>query len=262
MGSLAGFAAEMEREKASQRTHDAMARKAKSLHVTGNKVFGYDNVPIYGTEANPDGTRRRQHVVRKINSQQAKIVTRVFEMYASGFGLAGIAKALNDDRIPPPHGGNRGWCPTALRESFSVNSIEAKYLESNAGDSSRRNAKAAHATESEWLRLEAPEWDHHPAALGPGRSPQSSKPHPIPPGTRRTSARDPDGRRSAAPLPLSSSQNVSSAAAPSSRSSAGQRGVPERSTLAPITTNAAWQSAPTAWRSVRIFRLGHPACDE
>jgi DNA invertase Pin-like site-specific DNA recombinase len=33
MSSLAGFAAEMEREKASQRTHDAMLRKAKALYV-------------------------------------------------------------------------------------------------------------------------------------------------------------------------------------------------------------------------------------
>ncbi len=46
MLSLSNFAAEMEREKASQRTHDAMLRKAKALHVTGNKVYGYDNVHL------------------------------------------------------------------------------------------------------------------------------------------------------------------------------------------------------------------------
>jgi DNA invertase Pin-like site-specific DNA recombinase len=106
MLSLSNFAAEMEREKASQRTYDAMFRKAKALHVTGNKVFGYDNVPVYSSEANTDGTQRRQHVVRKISPEQSKIVVRIFELYASGFGLARIAKALNEDRIPPPHGGN------------------------------------------------------------------------------------------------------------------------------------------------------------
>jgi hypothetical protein len=46
MLSLTNFSAEMEREKASQRTYDAMFRKAKALHVTANKVFGYDNVPM------------------------------------------------------------------------------------------------------------------------------------------------------------------------------------------------------------------------
>ena len=34
MLSLTNFSAEMEREKASQRTYDAMFRKAKALHVT------------------------------------------------------------------------------------------------------------------------------------------------------------------------------------------------------------------------------------
>ena len=75
----------MEREKASQRTYDAMFRKAKVLHVTGNKVFGYDNVPVYGSETSIDGTRCCQHVVRRINGEQSKVVPRVFEMYASGF---------------------------------------------------------------------------------------------------------------------------------------------------------------------------------
>ena len=37
MLSLTNFSAEMEREKASQRTYDAMLRKAKALHVTGNR---------------------------------------------------------------------------------------------------------------------------------------------------------------------------------------------------------------------------------
>ena len=37
MLSLTNFAAEMEREKARQRTYDAMLRKAKALHVTGRQ---------------------------------------------------------------------------------------------------------------------------------------------------------------------------------------------------------------------------------
>ena len=37
MLSLTNFAAEMEREKARQRTYDAMLRKAKALHVTGGQ---------------------------------------------------------------------------------------------------------------------------------------------------------------------------------------------------------------------------------
>ena len=79
-------------------------------------VFGYDSVPVYNCDASADGTQRRQHVVRRINSEQAKVVVKIFDLFASGFGLARIAKALNEDRIPPPHGGNLGWCPTAFRD--------------------------------------------------------------------------------------------------------------------------------------------------
>ena len=158
MGSLTGFASEMEREKASQRTYDAMLRKAKSLHVTGNKVFGYDNVPIYGTETNDDGTRRRQHVVRKISADQAKVVVKIFEMFASGCGLARIAKALNEDRIPPPHGGTRGWCPTALRDILQRDLYHGVVLWNRTQavqiGGTRKQRKRP---ESEWLRLEAPE---------------------------------------------------------------------------------------------------------
>jgi hypothetical protein len=50
---LATFADELEREKARQRTYDAMQRKAKAGHVTGGRVFGYDNVEVLG----PDGSR-------------------------------------------------------------------------------------------------------------------------------------------------------------------------------------------------------------
>src|ERR1700730_7156416 len=37
-------AADLEREKARQRTYDAMVRKARASHVTGGRTFGYDNV--------------------------------------------------------------------------------------------------------------------------------------------------------------------------------------------------------------------------
>jgi DNA invertase Pin-like site-specific DNA recombinase len=46
MMSLTTFADELEREKARQRTADAMDRKARAGHVTGGKVFGYENVGL------------------------------------------------------------------------------------------------------------------------------------------------------------------------------------------------------------------------
>ena len=57
--SVAAFADELERERSRQRTYDAMSRKAQAGHVTGGRVFGYDNVRVDG------------HVERRINEAEA-----------------------------------------------------------------------------------------------------------------------------------------------------------------------------------------------
>ena len=56
MLSLTAFADELEREKARQRTYDAMQRKARAGQVTGGAVFGYRNREVVG------GDGRRSHV--------------------------------------------------------------------------------------------------------------------------------------------------------------------------------------------------------
>jgi DNA invertase Pin-like site-specific DNA recombinase len=63
MLSLTNFAAKMEREKARQRTYDAIRRKAERHHVAGGMVYGYDNVEILSAAPGPDGKPRREHVV-------------------------------------------------------------------------------------------------------------------------------------------------------------------------------------------------------
>ena len=49
--SVTAFADELEREKARQRTFDAMIRKARAGQVTGGRTFGYDNVEVMVTGA-------------------------------------------------------------------------------------------------------------------------------------------------------------------------------------------------------------------
>jgi len=56
MLSLTNFADEMEREKARQRTADAMVRKAKAGHVTGGRIFHVDRDRGAG---NVDGRSRQ-----------------------------------------------------------------------------------------------------------------------------------------------------------------------------------------------------------
>ena len=92
MLSLTAYADELEREKARQRTYDAMVRKAKAGHVTGGRVFGYDNVEILGP---PDdhGRQRRSHVERRINNGEAHCRPRDLHPLCARMGHAPDRKA-------------------------------------------------------------------------------------------------------------------------------------------------------------------------
>lgn len=107
------FAADLEREKARQRVHDAMLRKARAGHATGAACFGYTNVVI------TDAAGRRSHVERQINDIEAEVVRTIFTLCASGVGYTRIAKQLNARRAAAPRpkpGRVFGWAPTSVKE--------------------------------------------------------------------------------------------------------------------------------------------------
>jgi len=110
------FAAELERDKARQRTADALLTKARAGHVTGGRLFGYDNVDVRSAEGH------RERVERRINETEAQVVRSIFERYASGAGLRAIAHALNAEGAPAPkprrNGRLKGWAPSSVREAL------------------------------------------------------------------------------------------------------------------------------------------------
>ncbi len=110
MLALTNFASEMEREYATKRTYDAMLSKAKAGHVTGGKVYGYDNQEV----KSPDG--HRLHVLRVVNQTDAAMVRQIYDMYAGGLGIGRIAKRLNAEGVPAARQSPRGWAPSAVRE--------------------------------------------------------------------------------------------------------------------------------------------------
>lgn len=79
--SVSNFAAELERAKASQRTRDALQRKAQRGYVAGGAVYGYRNVPVLGEGGH------RSHVLREIREDEAAAVRRIFSMAAQNVGL-------------------------------------------------------------------------------------------------------------------------------------------------------------------------------
>ena len=164
--SVANFAAELEREKASQRTHDAMVRKARAGQVTGGRVYGYDNLEVLSEAAGPDGRRHRQCVIRRANPTEAATVRRIFASYAAGQGVTRIAKTLNTEDIAPPNRHTRGWAPTAVREILRRELYGGVIIWNRTRKVHRGGTKGqAKRPESEWVRLEAPDLRIVPEAL-------------------------------------------------------------------------------------------------
>lgn len=152
MLSLANFASEMERERAKQRTADAMLRKAKAGHVTGGKTYGYDNRAVLSAEGH------RLHVLRIVNQKEAAIVRQIFDMCAAGLGITRIAKQLNAEHVPAPRQSPRGWAPSAVREILHRELYRGQIVYGQLekivrGGTKRRRLRE----EKDWVRVEAPD---------------------------------------------------------------------------------------------------------
>ncbi len=147
--SAVTFAAAMERDKARQRTYDAMARKAKAGHATGGRVFGYRN------RRTPAG------VVREIAEDEAAVVRRIFELASEGVGLTGIVKKLNADRAPAPRpqqGRPAGWAPSSVREILYRPLYRGQVVWNQTRKRDKWGKKKPHAKPvTEWIYLEQPD---------------------------------------------------------------------------------------------------------
>lgn len=165
MMQVQAFGASLEREKARQRTRDAMVRKAEAGHVTGGQCFGYRNVTISG----PDG--RRSHVERVIEPAEAEIVRRIFRLSAEGFGLKAIVKLLNAEGASSPRaqlGRARTWAPSSVRAVLHrpIYRGEVVWAQTAKRDTWGRTRPSARP-ETDWIRRPAPalrivddaEWD-------------------------------------------------------------------------------------------------------
>ena len=162
MLSVTTFADEVEREKARQRTHDAMRRKALAGQVTGGRVFGYDNVR---TNAGP--------VVRVINEAEATVVRRIFELYVEGAGQSRIAKRLNEDGAVAPRsqqGRPRAWAPSSVHEVLERPLYRGRVVWNRTRKRDQWGQRRQQARPvGEWLEVEAPHLrvvsESHPGAL-------------------------------------------------------------------------------------------------
>lgn len=110
------------RQQSGERVHESHLHKVKRGHHVGGRVFGYRNVHRY-QGVDRDGNPLRTHTVLEKNEEEAAVVRRIFELYASGVGLKGIAKQLTSEKALAPQPFKRkdglspalGWSPSTIR---------------------------------------------------------------------------------------------------------------------------------------------------
>ena len=153
MWTATSFAADMERWLAQQRSIEAMLRKAQAGHVTGGRVFGYDNVRI-----------AKGHVERRINEREANVVRDIYQRYADGGGFKQIAHALNAKKLPSPRaqrGRPTGWDPgtirAVLKRPLYRGLIVYNRTTKRDTDGNRHRGRQPTKPETQWLKLPKPE---------------------------------------------------------------------------------------------------------
>lgn len=130
MITVKSYASEVERQKASQRSRDALLQRARKGYNTGGIVYGYDNIQVSTGQKDENGIDIKSHTDYRINPEQAEVIKAIFRAYADGHGYAVIAKAMNKDdkyseltekyfnnlNLETPRKGTGSWAPTAIRE--------------------------------------------------------------------------------------------------------------------------------------------------
>jgi hypothetical protein len=148
------FAAE-ERQKAAQRTRDALVRKSQAGHVCGGACFGYKNIEIVGTDG------KRSHVERRIDPTEADVIRRIFALSAEGHGMKAIAKRLNAEGAPSPRaqrGRSQTWAPSSVREVLFRRAYRGEIVWAQTAKRDKWGQKRQRSTpEAEWIRRSAPE---------------------------------------------------------------------------------------------------------
>lgn len=149
------FAAELEREKIAQRTHEHLLTKARRGLNAGGRCYGYDNVEV------TDDQGKRLRVEYAINEQQAAVVRDIFGMYAAGKGLRSIATELNDRGEPSPRAGKRGtgsWSPSVVREMLRREMYHGVRVWNRYEKTYRGGTKVrVERPSSEWERIAVPQ---------------------------------------------------------------------------------------------------------
>lgn len=147
-----------------KKTHRGLEGKVlHSLHA-GGRIFGYRSVPIEDPERRDQYGRLLISGARlAVEPAEAKIVEKIFQLYASGLSIKATAKRLNAEgvRSPQPRDGRQqSWAPSSVRhilrnERYRGIVTWGRTRKVRNPTNGRRINR--HKPESEWIRVEVPE---------------------------------------------------------------------------------------------------------
>jgi site-specific DNA recombinase len=109
LGAVTGAMSEGYRREIARRTRRGLEGLARAKRPTGGRAYGYISAADSESEE------------REINTEEARVVQRIFKDYADGLSAASICEALNHERIPSPGSTwsrkirrSRGWVVSAI----------------------------------------------------------------------------------------------------------------------------------------------------
>ncbi len=115
VASVMGWKDEAYTEELKEKTRRGMLGQVKRGYAMGGRAFGYKSEPVFDAEGKVTGSRR------VVDPEEAKVVQRIFEMYAAGMGAKAITHTLNAEHVAPPRPRKGriplGWTPAAIAGS-------------------------------------------------------------------------------------------------------------------------------------------------
>jgi site-specific DNA recombinase len=150
-----------------EKVHRAHRGRVLNKCAPNGQCYGYRNVGIPDPNRRQYGHSRVLAVKRDINPEEARVIVRIYEMYVSGLGYRSIADILNREGVPSPLRGSgkrpRRWCARTICKILNQPKYRGIHLWNTTKvvrNPDKGGKKEQHPRpESEWERVEIPEWE-------------------------------------------------------------------------------------------------------
>ena len=166
---MQGIMDEAYTSEAAENTHRGQTGQVERGYWAGGRPYGYQ------LKQQRDASRRDQYgeplilgTVLVVDEKEARIIRRIFREYSEGKSPQAIAAQLNTEHVPPPGAKwsrkprpAMGWQGRAIREQLRNDIYRGLYVWNTtrwAKHPETGRKVVLPRPESEWLRLEKPEW--------------------------------------------------------------------------------------------------------